>query len=161
MFSQLNLLKMSCFFSPLLPPCQLFWDLLQASNLKWAHLVDKSAKFLLLNICYVLYVLLWIKYWLMWFESLLVFIWFKFKKTSQHFQNSGCKLVLVSGCYWKQVWLLINISCYFTFKKIRLRHFSAKDPQIWCEIQINLHFEIIDSIKLIQWLCKYYSIKLP
>ncbi len=30
-----------------------------------------------------------IKYWLVWFESLLVFILFKFKKTSQHFRNSG------------------------------------------------------------------------
>ncbi len=37
-------------------------------------------KFLSLNICYVIYVLLWIKYWLMWFEILLVFILFKFKK---------------------------------------------------------------------------------
>ncbi len=46
----------------------------QASNLKWANLVNKSSTFLCLNICYVLYVLLWIKYWLMWFESLLVFI---------------------------------------------------------------------------------------
>ncbi len=42
--------------------------------------VHKILKFLSLNICYVLYVLLWIKYWLMWFESLLVFILFKFKK---------------------------------------------------------------------------------
>ncbi len=33
-----------------------------------------------LNICYVIYVLLWIKYWLTWFEILLVFILFKFKK---------------------------------------------------------------------------------
>ncbi len=42
--------------------------------------MDKSVKILSLNICYVLYVLLWIKYWLMWFESLLIFILFKFKK---------------------------------------------------------------------------------
>ncbi len=42
--------------------------------------VHKMVKFLSLNICYVLYVLLWIKYWLMWFEILLVFILFKFKK---------------------------------------------------------------------------------
>ncbi len=41
--------------------------------------MDKSVKFLSLNI-YVLYILLWIKYWLMWFESLLVKILFKFKK---------------------------------------------------------------------------------
>ncbi len=41
--------------------------------------MDKSVKFLRLNI-YVLYVLLWITYWLMWFESLLVLILFKFKK---------------------------------------------------------------------------------
>ncbi len=42
--------------------------------------MHKIVKFLSLNICYVIYVLLWIKYWLMWFESLLVFILFKFKK---------------------------------------------------------------------------------
>ncbi len=41
--------------------------------------MDKSVNFLSLNI-YVIYVLLWTKYWLMWFESLLVFILFKFKK---------------------------------------------------------------------------------
>ncbi len=41
--------------------------------------MDKSVTFLSLNICYVIYVLLWITYWLMWFESLLVFILFKFK----------------------------------------------------------------------------------
>ncbi len=37
-------------------------------------------KFLSLNICYIIYVLLWIKHWLMWFEILLVLILFKFKK---------------------------------------------------------------------------------
>ncbi len=42
--------------------------------------MDKSVQFLSLNICYVIYVLLWINYWLMWFESILVFILFKFKK---------------------------------------------------------------------------------
>ncbi len=40
----------------------------------------KFVKFLNLNICNVIYVLLWIKYWAMWFERLLVFILFKFKK---------------------------------------------------------------------------------
>ncbi len=40
----------------------------------------KFEKFLSLNICYVIYVVLWIKYWLMWFEILLVFILFKLKK---------------------------------------------------------------------------------
>ncbi len=49
-------------------------------KLKWAHFVHKIVKFLSLNIFYVIYVLLWIKYWLMWFEILLVFILFKFKK---------------------------------------------------------------------------------
>ncbi len=42
--------------------------------------VRKIVKFLSLNICYVICVVLWIKYWLMWFEFLLVFILFKFKK---------------------------------------------------------------------------------
>ncbi len=39
MFSQLNLFKMSWFFSPLLPRANFFLD--QASNLKWACLLDK------------------------------------------------------------------------------------------------------------------------
>ncbi len=53
-----------------------------------------SAKFLNLNHCYVLYVLLWIKYWLMWFESLLVFILFKFKKCPN---ISGIRVVHVGN----------------------------------------------------------------
>ncbi len=48
--------------------------------LKRRDFVHKIVKFLSLNICYVIYVLLWIKYWLMWFEILLVFILLKFKK---------------------------------------------------------------------------------
>ncbi len=84
--------KRRCYTMADMPPSQLFWDLYQASNLKLAHFVHKIVKFLSLNIFYVIYVLLWIKYWLMWFEILLVFILFKFKKTSQHFQKSGCKL---------------------------------------------------------------------
>ncbi len=41
--------------------------------------MDKSVKFLSLNI-YVLDVLMWVKYWLEWFEILLVVILFKLKK---------------------------------------------------------------------------------
>ncbi len=60
--------------------------------------MDKSVKFLRLNICHVLWVLLWINYWLMWFESLLVFISnFKFNKKSQHFWNSGCRTTKNNG----------------------------------------------------------------
>ncbi len=72
--------KWRCYTMVNMPPSQLFWDLLQASNLKWDHFVHTIVTFLSLNICYVIYVLLWTKYWLMWFESLLVFILFKFKK---------------------------------------------------------------------------------
>ncbi len=43
-------------------------------KLKWANFVHKTLKFLSLNKCYVIYVLLWTKYWLMWFKILLVFI---------------------------------------------------------------------------------------
>ncbi len=73
--------------------------------------MHKIVKFLSLNICYVLYVLLWIKYWLMWFESLLVFILFKFKKRPnisgirvvvdvqyKVFHTSFMRCVLVSCC---------------------------------------------------------------
>ena len=43
------------------------------------HLVDKSVKCPSWNICYLIHYLLWIKYWLMWFGSILVLILFKFK----------------------------------------------------------------------------------
>ncbi len=65
-----------------MPPCQLFWDLQQTSNWKWAHFVHTIVKLLSLNICYVIYDLLWIKYWLMWFESLLDLYLSKIKNKS-------------------------------------------------------------------------------
>ncbi len=49
----------------------------QASNFKWAH--------------FVIHVLLWMKYWLMWFEIILVFILFKFEKRPN---ISGIQVVL-------------------------------------------------------------------
>ncbi len=92
MFSQLNLFKISCFFSPLLLPSQIFWDLYQASNLKWAHFVYQIVQFLRFNICYVLYVLLWIKYWIMWFESLLFTFTFTFMHLADAFIQSDLQL---------------------------------------------------------------------
>ncbi len=53
-------------------------------------------------------VLLWIKYWHMWFESLLVFILFKFKKMSQHFRNSGCTK-LIAKYQWTALVFIHNI----------------------------------------------------
>ncbi len=49
-----------------------------------------------LNICYVIYVLLWIKCWLIWFEILLVFILglFKYKKCPN---ISGIRVVYILG----------------------------------------------------------------
>ncbi len=38
------------------------------AGIKFEMFVHKIVKFLSLNICYVIYVLLLIKYWLMWFE---------------------------------------------------------------------------------------------
>ncbi len=51
-----------CYTMVNMTPSQLFWDLRQAYNLKWAHFVHNILKCLTLNICYVIYVLLWIKY---------------------------------------------------------------------------------------------------
>ncbi len=56
--------------------------------------MDKSVKFLHLNICYVIYVLLWIKYWLMWFTSLLVFILFN-KKCFYNSAQQKCMVLYV------------------------------------------------------------------
>ncbi len=65
----------------------------------WNELIlcIKFLFFLSLNICYVIYVLLWIKYWLMWFEILLVFILFKFKKRPN---ISRIRVVNAKQCYW-------------------------------------------------------------
>ncbi len=46
----------------------------------------------MLSMLYVIYVLLWIKYWLMWFEILFVFILFKFEKC---LNISGIQVVVI------------------------------------------------------------------
>ncbi len=72
-----------------------------------SNCVHKIVKFLSLNICYVIYDLLWIKYWLMWFENLLVFILFIFKKRTN---ISGIQVVFSvrwmarSGLYRDREW---------------------------------------------------------
>ncbi len=52
--------------------------------------VHKIVQFLNLNI-YVIYVLLWIKYWLLWFEIILVLFLFKFKQLPN---ISGIRVVM-------------------------------------------------------------------
>ncbi len=69
--------KRRCYTMVNMPPSQLFWDLFKFEMSSFC-----------LNICYVIYVLL--KYWLMWFEILLVLILFKFKKMYRHFRNLCC-----------------------------------------------------------------------
>ncbi len=96
--------------------------------------MDKSVKFLCLNICYVLYVLLWNrlwKYWLMWFESLLVFILFKFKKRPNisgirvvHFQSVPHKK-LSYGFRWLEIlYRLLSWFLYF-YNKTKLHRKEA------------------------------------
>ncbi len=73
--------KSRCYTMVDMPPPQLFWDLVAGIKFEMSSFCEYFFfKFLSLNICYVIYVLLWIKYWLMWFEILLVFILFKFNK---------------------------------------------------------------------------------
>ncbi len=85
MLSQINLFKNALLFQPFVSTMPFFFfrpvtgikfEMIHEMN----HLMDKRVKFLCLNIYYVLCVLLWLKYWLMWFESILVFISFKFLK---------------------------------------------------------------------------------
>ncbi len=71
--------------------------------------MDKSVKFLCINNCYVLYVLLWIKYWLMWFESLLNFILLN-KKRFPTFPEFGFYLSVCPVCL--SVCLSIYLSIY-------------------------------------------------
>ncbi len=65
---------------------------------------------------FVIHVLLQIKYWLMLFGSLLVFILFAFKKISQHFRNSGCRknihifrIALKGLLFWKKTATFVNV----------------------------------------------------
>ncbi len=96
-----------------MPLSQLIWDLQQASNLNWAHFVHKIVQFLNLNICYIIYVLFYIKYWLMWFEILLVFILLKYKKCPN---ISGIRVVtsiyiviVLAKKYIKKIIIIINV----------------------------------------------------
>ncbi len=78
--------------------------------------MDKSVKFLCINNCYVLYVLLWIKYWLMWFESLLNFILLKSKKIpniSGIWVLSICLSVCLSVCLsiYLSIYRLVTYWC--------------------------------------------------
>ncbi len=79
--------KGRCYTVVNMPPFQLFWDLWQASYLKWAHFAQTIKKFLSLNI-YVIYVLLLTKYWLMWFEIRLVLILLQFKKRQNNLKSN-------------------------------------------------------------------------
>ncbi len=83
--------KRRCYTVVNMAPSQLFWDLWEESTFKRAHFVHNILKCLSLKKIYINYALLWIKYWLMWFESRLVFFFFFFFY-SRHFWNSGCKL---------------------------------------------------------------------
>ncbi len=74
-----------------MPPSPTIFRPVAGIKFEMSSFVHKIVKFLSLNICYVIYVLLWIKYWLMWFELNLVFILFKFKNVPT-FQNSGCNM---------------------------------------------------------------------
>ncbi len=85
--------KRRCYNMVNMPSSQLFWDLWQASNFKWAHFVYKILKCLSLNIS-VIYVQLWIKYWLMWFESHLGILLFKQK----HLVNN-CLIVWIAQMF--------------------------------------------------------------
>ncbi len=87
-------------------PSQLFWDI-------WTELLF-YIQFLSLNICYVLYVLLWIKYWLM---RLDIFSFHFNLKTSQHFRNSGC------------IWSSLNLTEWP--QNISLLYYLQQSCQIW------------------------------
>ncbi len=129
MFSQLNLLKMSCIFSPLLPPRQLFWALWQASNLKWAHLVDQSVTFLSLNICYVLCSIVnKILAHVTWSFS---FHFIQIKKTSQLFRNSGCKIFFVV--------IKTDLSQQQPLKWLKMHYIKQWGNNDWLIIMVSLN----------------------
>ncbi len=75
-------------------------------------------KFLSLNICYAIYVLLWIKYWLMWFEILLVFILLKFKKrpnTSGIRVVQRCIYIYIYRCIYIYIYIYILLFCCYYY----------------------------------------------
>ncbi len=74
-----------------------------------------------------------IKYWLVWFESLLVFILFKFKKTSQHFRNSGftCSCASLPYGFYFIVPCLQFFWCFSHSIWQRLRFLAVSSWTIW------------------------------
>ncbi len=105
--------------------------------------MHKILQFLSLNICYVIYVLLWIKYWLMWFQSLLVFILFKFKKRPI---NSGCIYILVVGKDESRL-IASKIKVFFfshhVFFYIHLNHFFFSFFYSTCFILLYCGFGVV------------------
>ncbi len=145
MFSHLNFLISS--FSALCSPVPTFLRPVAGIKFEWAHLVDKSVNFsdkTFINV----YVLLWIKYRLMWFESL-CFHFIQIQKMSQHFWNSGCipqfllnlhfSAILDAVC-WCMLFLCISShidSCAFLYtrwwgerlgQRKRLHHRAGSGP---------------------------------
>ncbi len=82
------------------------------------------------NICYVIYVLLWIKYCLMWFESLLVFIVFKKKKRPN---ISGIQVVL---------WRLYVI--HLQYFNISWQHISIKDFSMVMDMKMLMYLVLVE-----------------
>ncbi len=103
-------------------------NLYQASNFKWANLVDKSVKFLSLNICYVLYVLFVNK-------ILAHVIW---KSYSFHFIQFK-KLPNISG---------IRVG-YSFMKCINSTFFVLKNTVIY--IRKTKHFNLKQNTKQYKW----------
>ncbi len=67
--------KRRCYTMANMPPPQLFWDLFQASNLKWADFVHQILTFF--------------------------FFFFHFFLKSQHFWNSGCNILIMNLFYFE------------------------------------------------------------
>ena len=101
MFSQLDLFKMSCFFSHLFGPCQLFLRPVAGIKFEMSSLVDKSAKFSSLKLVMlsmfccdkILGHVIWKSF---------SFHFMKIKKT---FQNLRCKSSLIWWHPWCCNWV--------------------------------------------------------
>ncbi len=110
----------------------------------------KSVKCMCLNICYVLYVLLWIKYCLMWFENLLVFILFKLKKHNisgiwvVRRERTTCSSLLEDSILYCFVIFLCN-GLINTLRTLWCK-VSVRDTFLGLRIRKNTHSKISDSV---------------
>lgn len=118
----LTLCQLTWLVSLFLPLSQLFWDPLLASNFKLVNIFHKIVKCLSLNIYYVLYILLWIKYLVNDSYSSNLFCFYLTFTASQLFWTWSCTKMktLQSFCVVAAYLIILVTFCTSTWSKYTL-----------------------------------------